>query len=104
MINAIIMKLKNGSLKIHLESIHKGVLYSCDQCEYKFTGVTVMHGVDAIIELDDEVDCVMTGVTVLDGVDGMIVVTSFFLPPLSPSFRLFLFFPPFSFLPVRQIK
>ena len=63
-----------------------------------------MHGVDAIIELDDEVDRVMTGVTVMDGVDGMIVVTSFIPSPLSPSFRLFLFFPPFSFLPVRQIK
>ena len=37
-----------------------------------------MHGVDAIIEMGDDVDGVMTGVTVMDGVDGIIVVTSLF--------------------------
>ena len=51
--------------------------------------------------MGDEVDGVMTGVTVMDGVDGIIVVTSLFLYlfPLSPSFRLFLLFPPYFFSP-----
>ena len=55
-----------------------------------------MHGVDAIIELDDEVDRVMTGVTVMDGVDGMIGVTSFLLLSL-PLFAFSFSFLPFLF-------
>ena len=55
-----------------------------------------MHGVDAIIELDDEVNRVMTGVTVMDGVDGMIGVTSFLLLSL-PLFAFSFSFLPFLF-------